>query len=339
MQVKMGWARRAAVIGAAALLSAGLVACGSDDDKGSDAETTAAATTRTFQAQNGAIEIPGDPQSIVACGYAVLPLIQSGANLSGICEWGREDDNMDADTRKAYDALPKVGPDGAISELNYEAVTAADPDLIILGVPSRAQSQVDMGKLQALAPVVFLGPTTPADWRTLGEQFADAANVSDSYGAFIEQYDERAQEISKKYQDKLGVLKFAGVCSVCFPDPGEFVREYKSSYVTNLFDDLGLQFPGRPDNPEDGHAEYVAFERISDKLGDADVIVYGVELDGSVTPEMQELMASPLWQNLPAVKAGNLVPVKHAQAATHQTALLALDSIDEGLGALPAAKQ
>ncbi|MBM4509549.1 hypothetical protein GS421_10105 [Rhodococcus hoagii] len=91
MQVKMGWARpRRAVIGAAALLSAGLVACGSDDDKGSDAETTAAATTRTFQAQNGAIEIPGDPQSIVACGYAVLPLIQSGANLSGICEWGRE---------------------------------------------------------------------------------------------------------------------------------------------------------------------------------------------------------------------------------------------------------
>ncbi len=172
-----------------------------------------------------------------------------------------------------------------------------------------------MGKLQALAPVVFLGPTTPADWRTLGEQFADAANVSDSYGAFIEQYDERAQEISKKYQDKLGGLKFAGVCSMCFPDPGEFVREYKSSYVTNLFDDLGLQFPGQPDNPEDGHAEYVAFERISDKLGDADVIVYGVELDGSVTPEMQELMASPLWQNLPAVKAGNLVPVKHAQAA------------------------
>ncbi len=91
----------------------------------------------------------------------------------------------------------------------------------------------------------------------------DAANVSDSYGAFIEQYDERAQEISKKYQDKLGGLKFAGVCSVCFPDPGEFVREYKSSYVTNLFDDLGLQFPGQPDNPEDGHAEYVAFERIS----------------------------------------------------------------------------
>ncbi len=151
MQVKMGWARRAAVIGAAALLSAGLVACGSDDDKGSDAETTAAATTRTFQAQNGAIEIPGDPQSIVACGYAVLPLIQSGANLSGICEWGREDDNMDADTRKAYDDLPKVGPDGAISELNYEA-SPLRPGSDHSGCPSRAQSQVDMGKLQHSHP-------------------------------------------------------------------------------------------------------------------------------------------------------------------------------------------
>ncbi|MCA1004849.1 ABC transporter substrate-binding protein [Rhodococcus hoagii] len=339
MQVKMGWARRAAVIGAAALLSAGLVACGSDDDKSSDAETTAAATTRTFQAQNGAVEIPSDPKSIVACGYAVLPLIQSGANLSGICEWNREEDNMDADTKKAYDALAKVGPDGAISELNYEAVTAAKPDLIILGVPARAQAQVDMGKLQALAPVVFLGPTTPADWRTLGEQFADAANVSDSYGAFIEQYNERTQEISKKYQDKLGSLKFAGVCSVCGTEPGEFYREYKSSYTTSLFDDLGLQIPSQPENPEDEHGEYVALEKISDKLGDADVIVYGVEVDGSPSPEMAELMASPLWQNLPAVKAGNLVPVKHFQAATHQTALLALDSIDEGLGALPAAKQ
>ncbi len=90
-----------------------------------------------------------------------------------------------------------------------------------------------MGKLQALAPVVFLGPTTPADWRTLGEQFADAANVSDSYGAFIEQYDERAQEISKKYQDKLGGLKFAGVCSSASPIRASSSDEYKSSYVTN----------------------------------------------------------------------------------------------------------
>ncbi|CAM2921803.1 ABC transporter substrate-binding protein [Prescottella defluvii] len=339
MQVKTRWTHRAATIGAAALLSTGLVACGSGGDTNSGNESTGAGTTRTFQAANGAIEIPADPKSIVACGYAVLPLIQSGADLSGICEWTREDDNMDDATRKAYDAIPKVGPDGAISELNYEAVTAANPDLIILGVPARAQSEVDMAKLQAIAPVVFLGPTTPAEWRTLGEQFAAAANVSDSYGQSIEQYDARAQEISDKYRDKLGSLKFAGVCNICGTEPGEFVREYESSYVTNLFDDLGLQFPGTPDDPADKHAEYVSNEKIMAKLGDADVIVYGVELDGSLSPELQDLMASPLWQALPAVKAGNLVPVKHSHAATHQTALLALDSIDEGLGALPAAKQ
>jgi iron complex transport system substrate-binding protein len=50
-------------------------------------------------------------------------------------------------------------------------------------------------------------------------------------------------------------------------------------------------------------------------------------------------MASPLWQSLPAVQAGNLVPVKHSHAATYETALLALDSIDEALAALPANRQ
>ncbi|MFX1756546.1 MULTISPECIES: ABC transporter substrate-binding protein [Rhodococcus] len=324
-------ARGAAALGAAALLAVGLVGCSSDSESGTDS-----AATRTFEAQNGSIEIPADPQRIVSCGYATLPLIQAGANLAAVCEWSRELDNMDEETLAAYEALPKVAPDGAVSELNYEAVTAADPDLIIMGVPARVKEQVDVAKLEALAPVVFVGLTVPGEWRELGEQYADAANVSDSYGEFKEEYEARAAEIADKYAGSLGDLKFAGVCGVCGTQPGEFSREYASSYTTNLFDDLGLDFFGEPTDPESVHAEYLSVEQLPENLGEADVIVYGVEADGSLPPELEELFASPLWQDLPAVKAGNLVAVKHSSAATYETALLALDSIDVELEKLPA---
>lgn len=329
-------ARSLAVLGAAAVLAAGLVGCSSDSGSDTAEGSENAAATRTFEAQNGSIEIPADPQRIVACGYAAFPLIQADANLAAVCEWTREIDSMDEETLAAYEALPKVAPDGAVSELNYEAITVADPDLIIMGVPARVKEQVDLAKLEALAPVVFLGPTDPGEWRELGEQYADAANVSDAYGEFKQQYETRAAEIADKYAGTLGSLSFAGLCSTCGTEPGEFYREYKSSYTTNLFDDLGFDFPGEPADPADVHGEYVSLEQLSENLADADVIVYGLEPGGSVSPELQAVFDSPMWQNLPAVKAGNLVGLEHANAATYETALLALDSIDAALEKLPA---
>ena len=324
--------RRLAALTLAAAATLGLAGCGSNSSE----DTGNAAATRTFEARNGAVEIPADPQRIVACGYATLPLIQAGADLAAVCEWTREIENMDAETLAAYEALPKVAPDGSVAALDYEAVTAARPDLIILGVPARAREELDMAKLEALAPVVFLGPTDPGQWRELGEQYADAAGVADAYGEFKQEYETRAAEIAQTYAAALGGLKFAGLCSSCGIEPGEFFREYASSYTTNLFDDLGLEFPGEPADPADLHGEYLSLEQMPANLADVDVIVFGVDADGTVPPELQAVFDSPLWQNLPAVRAGNLVPVRHANAATYETALLALESIDTGLAALPA---
>ena len=238
---------------------------------------------------------------------------------------------MDDKTKAAYEALPKVAPDGNVSQLNYEGIVAAEPDLIIMGVPARVESQLDMAQLEAAAPVVFLGPTVPADWRVLGEQFADAANVSDNYGEFKDDYDAKTAELAAKYKDKLGSLTFGGVCNVCKPEAGTFSREYASSYTTNLFDGLGLQFPGTPADPA-RHPRRTGIHREDRRKSRemSDVIVYGLNADGSMSPQLQELVNSELWKELPAVKAGNVVQVQHSLAATYQTALLTLDSIDEG---------
>ncbi len=331
--------RRALAGGLAATMLV-LAACGDDDDSAdadTDEETAAAdAGMRSFEDDNGTIEIPADPESIVACGYAVLPLVQSGADLSAVCEWSRELDNMDDETLAAYEAIPKVGQDADASSINYEGIAAAEPDLIIMGVPGPALPDLDMDTLEALAPVVVLAPSAPGDWRELGERYADAAGVGDAYGEFKEEYETLAADIESRYAESLGSLSFGGVCTPCGVAEGTYSREYASSYTSNHFDLLGLDFPGESSDPAVGHADYISVENLADDLGSVDVIVYGVEIDGSIEPTVTDLMASPLWQNLPAVQAGNVVEVRHHSAATYQTAILALESIDEELAALPA---
>lgn len=326
--------RALALVGALGLCVSLVAGCGDDDSAADSAGDSTA--TRAFDADNGTVEIPTDPQSVVACGYAVLPLVQGGANLSAVCEWTRELDNMDAETRAAYDAIPKVGRDADVASINYEAIAAADPDLIIMGVPSVVIGELRMDALEALAPVVILGPIDPGDWRTLGERYADAAGVGDVYGETKAEYEALAAEIADRYADVAGDLTFGGVCTVCGAEANEYMREYASSYTTNLFDDLGFSFPGDPADPDGGHGAYLALENITADLGAVDVIVYSVDEDGSLDPDFAALTETALWQNLPAVQAGNLVEVRHSRAATYQTAILALRAIDAELSELPA---
>ena len=327
-------ARSMFALGAASLLA--LTACGSDSASEDDgaADEASAAATRVFEDQTGEVTIPAEPTSIVACGYAVLPLIQTDAELSAVCEWTRELDNMDDESRATYDALPKVAADGDVSTINYEAVAAADPDLIILGVPERALGEVKLDQLREMAPVVVLAPEQPAQWRELGERYADAAGVADRYGASRDEYEALAAEIAAEHADTLSTLTFGGVCTPCGIYEGSFVREYASSYTSNLFDDLGANYPGESSDPASAHSEEISAELLSESLGSVDVITYGVKADGSMEDGMEGLFDSPLWASLPAVQAGRVIAVPHHSAATHATAIPALESIREQLASL-----
>lgn len=237
-----------------------LSACGDDADTTADGEpavtepaitepadsgTDAADETREFVDGNGdTIVIPTEPTNIVACGYAVLPLIQAEAPLAAVCEWTRELDNMDAETLAAYEAIPKVAVDADVSTLNYEGVAAAAPDLIILGVPAPAMADVRLDVLTDIAPVVVLAPTAPGDWRELGDRFADAAGVADRYGESRDEYNVLVAEINAEFADLFADTTFGGICAACGLAEGMVMREFASSYVTNLFDDLDATFPG-----------------------------------------------------------------------------------------------
>lgn len=313
----------------ASLITLGLAACGSDsDDNGASGDET-----RVFTADNGDITIPVDPERVVATGYAVPVLIESDADLVGISEWSRGVPMMTAEDKATYESLEKVAGETA-DQTNYEAIAQAAPDLIVIGVPTPALVDLDMKRLETIAPVVVLGPTVPDSWRTLSEKQADAAGVVDGWTEKRDAYLTKAAELKTKYADALDGVDFGHLGAYGDVSAGEFHREFAHSWGTNIATDVGVTYYGEVKNKGGGSedvSEYPAIEQLPESFADADAITYSLAVDGSISESVQYVLDSKLWKQLPAVKAGKVFPLQYTEAATYSQAMMALDAIDASL--------
>lgn len=319
---------------AAAFVLASASACGSGDS--SDGSGSGSGGTRTFAAENGKIDIPARPKRVVATGYAVPVLIEFGAPLVGISTWKRGIPMMSAEDRATYDKLDKVAGEMA-AETNYEAVAKADPDLIVIGVPKPVLGDINMKRLESVAPVVVLGPSSPSDWRDLSRRQADAAGGVEGYTKAKAAYEQKAATIAAKYKGALSGLKFGHVGAYGKVASGSFMREYAGSWGTNISGDIGVKYYGEVKEKRGGGtnvSEYPSIEKLTESLGAADVITYTLEPDGSVGPAVKYVLDSDLWKNLPAVKAGRAYGIRYTQAATYPSALKTLDGLDQALAPL-----
>ena len=352
MRINTRAARAAAALSGAALLSLSLAACGSEDDGKATGggpvectpktpalppiETIAAADgdgpTRTFEADNGPVQIPTDPQRIVATGYAVPVLLEADANLVGISEWGRGTALMTKEDLADYKGLKKVAGETAAST-NYEAIANAKPDLIMLGVPLPVLGDVDVERLEGIAPVVVLGPDRPDGWKHLSQRQADAAGEIDYFDTARASYEEKAGELKAKWADVLDDHCFGHIGGYGEASSGTFEREYAGGWGTNIATDVGVRYYGQPVKPTEGSgafAEQQSIEELPQSFEDADVVTYSANSDGSAPESVQYVLDHDLWKALPAAKSG-AIALPLTEAATYPTAEKTLDAIDEAL--------
>lgn len=321
-----------------ALLALSLTACGSSSADGEDDSADTESSTRSFAADNGDIEIPVDPERVVATGYAVPALIESDADLVGVSAWSRGTAMMSPDDLATYEELPRVAGETA-AETNYEAIAELKPDLIVIGVPQPALVDLDMERLESLAPVVVLGPAAPDSWRELSKKQADAAGALEGFEETEQAYTAKTEELAEKYAADLEGVDFGHVGAYGDVTAGTFHREFAGSWGTNIAGDIGVTYYGEVAEKGGGAmdvTEYPSIEELPESLGDADAITYTLEADGSTSAEVQYVLDSDLWQNLPAVQAGHVYPIQYTEAATYTSALMTLDSLDEAFeGKLP----
>jgi iron complex transport system substrate-binding protein len=308
----------------AALIALAIVTTGCSDDSDDSGDQNA---TQTVQTVDGPVEVPEDPQRVVALWGSAETLLTLDGPLVGVSD-GKYTEATFGDNTAAWDryqSLPKVG---SAVEPNYEKIAELKPDLILATIPESWWAKLDRARLESIAPVANLmmkDATAIADWKE--PTFAEAARVVDLSGPASEKkaaYDARAEQIRADHASKIEGKKFIAISSW---DSGSFYIMPSGTYTAHIPEAVGMTFP-------EGEAEELSLERLGD-LAQYDVIVYPIQPDGTPTPAVQEILDSEQFRTLPAATSQRLIPLIYDQQLNYDASLVALESIDAALDAFP----
>ncbi len=186
---------------------------------------------------------------------------------------------------------------GTINNLNLEAITKLNPDLI-LGSKLRAEALYP--KLSAIAPTVFA--VRPGYvWKENFLLNAAALDRQADAAKMLEDYTNKATETGNAIEKKLGVRPT--VTALRFM-PGKIRLYAKKSFIGTILVDAKIPQPS-PSQVDELAAE-VSAEQIS--KADADLLIYSTYGDPAKTAQ-GDVLGGPLWSSLNAVKGGKAKPV------------------------------
>jgi len=282
---------------AALLLTVTLLACGDDGESGDQPASTqgeAGAFPVSVEHKFGTTEIDGEPERVVAVGYTD----QDPVLALGVVPVGVGDYIGGYDWRKrpwAQEALGGAEPEVVSGqEINFEAVAAQRPDLIIAINAGLEESDYD--RLSQIAPTVaqsgeFIDFGMPWDDQTmlvgqaLGREDRAREVVADVEARF-----EQARADHPEFAGKSAILAYGG------PDGyGAYAtQDTRSRFLA----DLGFKTPEQVDELA-GDAFFVQFSQEQFRLMDEDVVVmYGPRDD---------VLDNPVFGRLDAVREDRVI--------------------------------
>lgn len=328
--------RRAAVLTVAALSTAlALTAAGTSASAGVSVVPARADTTgetRPFEADNGIIEIPANPQRIVTIGNTTLPFIDLGGVPVGVTEIrGSQLDLIPAEQQATYRAATNLGV--SADEVDLEKLASLEPDLILAQFPGSEFEQLET-QLQAVAPTLFWG--LGAEWKEFAGALADATNLTDGLTQQETAFAEKITSIQATYADIIANTSFVNVDRWASSDPGTFsISDFGCVEIAQ--DDIGMDFPRAEEGADPLGWASLPFEQIAE-LDDYDVITYPVDAQGNPTVEFAPVVESNTWQALDNVQSGRALGVFCPGNNSYRPVLQYLDSLDAALATLSEAE-
>ncbi|WP_328888916.1 ABC transporter substrate-binding protein [Streptomyces sp. NBC_00316] len=297
--------------GGAVGLGAVLAACGDSDSKGSgsgSASSSAKAGTWTFKDDRGATaEAKSTPKNIVAFTGVAAALHDYGIEVKGVFGPTKTADGK-PDVQAGDLDISKVEILGNVwGEFNVEKYAALGPELLVTAmwekdalwyVPDESKD-----KILKLAPSVALwaAETTIPKAIQRHEDLAaslgadvKAAEVTDAKARF----EKAAARLRAAAKSKPNIKVMIGSASQDL----FYVSLAKMSADTLYFQELGVQFV-EPKVNAAGFFEELSWENV-DKY-DADIIMMD---NRSSALQPDTLTTKPTWAQLPAVKAGQVIP-------------------------------
>lgn len=236
--------RRAAV--AAALFTVVLAGCGESSEADAEAQGE---TIRVTHAQ-GETEVPVNPETVVTFDVGALDTLdQLGVEVDGVPQ-GFLPDHL-----AKYDGDDYLNA-GTLFEPDYEAVNAAEPDLIIVG----GRSAEAYSELERIAPTIDVTLDGSDFLGSFKEQTGTLAEIFEKEAAAATALEALDTKIAATKQATEGV----GAGLVVLTTGGE-VSAYGpgSRFGSMIHDVLGVE-PADPGIKVDTHGEAVSFEYIAE---------------------------------------------------------------------------
>ncbi|HEY0186677.1 MAG TPA: ABC transporter substrate-binding protein [Cellulomonas sp.] len=317
---------RAVRASAAAACAVALLALAGCSSEPAAQETTATdQSTRTVDSYYGDVEVPADPQNIVAVSYDTpWQLMSLGVDVIGAQDYSSYASSF---TEEQDEYLADASSVGTYGEIDYEAVLALAPDLIV-GDAYEVDEDV-YAKLSAIAPTVIVFGDDRADWKTIVDDLAAAVGAEDTLDEVSAAYDARIAELQDEYAEVLAGYTVAPV--TIGNQEVEFSIMYPTGVTGSIYTELGFTYADSiPEGDFEAGYESYPYERISEILGDADVIVTPTQADGTNYPALQTLFDNELFQALPAAVAGHVYSFP-LDVTDYVTALDYLDSIEQNV--------
>ncbi|MFP3356467.1 iron-hydroxamate ABC transporter substrate-binding protein [Planococcus citreus] len=266
----------------ALLVMLALAACGSTEETteetgGSEGEANGAETIQ-YESENGTVEVPADPQRVVALAYGgnVMSL---DVPLVGIDAWAIDNPNYE----------PYLDGVEEVSEENLEKIIELDPDLII-----GYSTLQNVDKLEQIAPTVTY-TYGKVDYLTQHLEIGKLLNKEDEAQAFVDDFKERAQAAGEEIKAEIG--EDATVSVIENFDKQLYVYGDNWGRGTEiLYQEMGLNMPEKVEEMAltDGYYA-LSQEVLPEYMGDYVIFSKDSEQDNS----FQE---TDLYQNTPAVK-------------------------------------
>ncbi|WP_448854351.1 ABC transporter substrate-binding protein [Corynebacterium frankenforstense] len=301
---------RRSFLAAAAVVagSSALAAC-----SGGDSPETGAGASRTVADVDGnEVQVPENPERVVALSEPTLDAVLAlGITPAGTIS-GRGQETVPPYLADKAGDVPILG---TVSELNFEAIGAVKPDLILVDGTAVTKDPNAVAALQKIAPTVNTG-RAGGDWRDSLTLVAAAVGQPEAEGKVRADHDARVADLKErlaKYSDQtFSVVRWQGNA------PALILKELPAGRV---LDELGLERPPKQDRTGGGHSEPVAMENLADI--DADYIFFGslggssvgnqnaggkADVEGSRTA-LQEAESAPGFTELNAYKQGHIIPV------------------------------
>lgn len=269
--------------------------------------------------------VPKQPQRIIALDayYSLGMALELGAPLVGAPLFGLEDKKLDAAARAA-----SVADIGHASQPSPERIIGLKPDLILGDAAMHARAYDTASKI---APTVLVSVQSWKDY------YATVAAVTGRTGAADEAfkaYEQRAAALRQKMPGtKVSVVRLIpGGFQVYVDGPGAYAP-------FSVLHDAGVRRTAYETATDDTVLKRPDWEGLSALDGDVLLYIVGGSHHADKTGTLEsEVLANPLWQMLPAVKAGRAYrvdPVTWMEFSGLASANRVLDDVERYVMARP----